>query len=198
MLRTFARSRRYAFDMRSTPEIDARLRERLREGVEYFAGGSADKLGRLLGYANGGYIRESLRPDNPKPVRAALINKFNDVPEMRGWFAHILPAVSIADLSGGPDALSARALEIARIYDTQLDAKQQRILYASALAAALPDEPPEVPGAARAWEPPAAPKLARVPSAARKPRQRTASAPDPALPGAETPPQTSAIEPAHR
>lgn len=166
--------------MRSTPEIDAQLRERLREGVEFFAGGSADKLGRMLGYANGGYIRESLRPANPKPVRAALINKFDDVPEMRGWFVHLLPTVAVSDLAAG--ALSARALEIARIYDTQLDPKQQRILYATALAAALPDVAPEVPPE---WAPPAAPRLARQPSEARKVRPRTASAQHPAAPGDE-------------
>jgi len=70
--------------MRSTPERDAWLQERLRLAVETLAGGSADKFGRLLGYANGGYIREIL--DGKKPVRDAIIERANTVPASAGWF----------------------------------------------------------------------------------------------------------------
>jgi hypothetical protein len=72
--------------MRSTPERDAWLKQRLKEAVDSpLAGGSADKLGRLLGYTNGGYIREIL--DGKKPVRSAIIERADAVPELRGWFA---------------------------------------------------------------------------------------------------------------
>jgi hypothetical protein len=70
--------------MRSTPERDAWMRQRLQEAVDGPAGGSADKLGRMLGYTNGGYIREILK--GAKPVRAAIIERANDVDELRGWF----------------------------------------------------------------------------------------------------------------
>jgi hypothetical protein len=77
--------------MRSTPERDAWLRERLIEAVKQFAGGSRDKFGRLLGYTNGGYIREII--DGKKPVREAILERACGVKELAGWF------------EGGPDAV---------------------------------------------------------------------------------------------
>lgn len=84
--------------MRSTPELDARLRLRLQEAVDRFAEGSADAFGRLIGYANGGYIRQSLRLDDPRPVRSSLIARINDVPLMRGWFDSLIPPLVASDL----------------------------------------------------------------------------------------------------
>jgi hypothetical protein len=84
--------------VRSTPELDARLRKRLQEAVDRFAEGSADAFGRLIGYANGGYIRQSLRADDPRPVRSSLIARINDVPLMRGWFDSLLPPLVASDV----------------------------------------------------------------------------------------------------
>lgn len=70
--------------MRKDEERDEWLRTRLREAVEKFAGGSADKLARDLGYTNGGYIREILARN--KEVRDALLERFAQVPVMATWF----------------------------------------------------------------------------------------------------------------
>jgi hypothetical protein len=68
--------------MRRDAERDTLLRARLAEAVNALADGSADAFGRLLGYTNGGYVREALI--GKKPVRAALIER---VHELRpGWF----------------------------------------------------------------------------------------------------------------
>lgn len=81
--------------MRSTPEIDARLRRRLQEAVDRFANGSADAFGRQIGYTNGGYIREVL--STKKEVRERLIERVHEQPNMRGWFSSILtPAMAPA------------------------------------------------------------------------------------------------------
>ena len=83
--------------MRSTPEQDKTLRARLQEAVDHFGDGSADQFGRLVGYANGGYIREIL--NNKKPVREALIGRVHAHPGMAGWFDAALSSVSAADLA---------------------------------------------------------------------------------------------------
>ena len=85
--------------MRSTPEQDQKLRARLKEAVDLFAGGSADKLARRIGYTNGGYIREILGPKH-KPVREALIDRVQADKEMADWFDKILSPVTIGDLAG--------------------------------------------------------------------------------------------------
>lgn len=64
--------------MRSTPDLDRALEQRLREAVVRFAGGSADAFGQKIGYANGGYIREVLT--KKKPVRESLIERVHAVP----------------------------------------------------------------------------------------------------------------------
>jgi len=73
--------------VRNTPEKDAWLKDRLKAAVDTFAGGSADKFGRILGYTNGGYIREIL--DGKKPVRGAIIDRAHAQdhdPELKRWF----------------------------------------------------------------------------------------------------------------
>lgn len=83
--------------MRSTPEQDVRLRLRLAAAVEQFAGGSADNFGQLIGYANGGYVREVL--NEKKPVREKMIERVHARKEMAGWFNSSLTQISIADVS---------------------------------------------------------------------------------------------------
>ena len=92
-------SRGTLLGMRSTPAIDDALRLRLEQAVKDFAGGSADKFGRMLGYTNGGYIRECLGKKR-KPVREALIYRVNasEYVELHGLFNDLLPAVALADL----------------------------------------------------------------------------------------------------
>ncbi len=74
---------------------DEWLRLRLAAAVDQFADGSADKFGRLIGYANGGYVREAL--NSKKPVRGAIIERASDsgVPGLVGWFDGVeaVPAV---------------------------------------------------------------------------------------------------------
>lgn len=84
--------------VRSTPDLDVKLRVRLREAVDAFEQGNAERFGKRLGYENGGYIRQCLRDDDPRPVRASLISKMNDDPEMRGWFDHLMPPLVAADV----------------------------------------------------------------------------------------------------
>ena len=75
--------------MKSTAEIDAALRARLHEAVNRFTAGNTDAFGRLLGYMNGGYVREMLVGN--KPVRRAIIERANANPELAGWFDDFLP-----------------------------------------------------------------------------------------------------------
>lgn len=71
-------------------EKDAALTARLVEAVDKLAGGSADRLGRMLGYTNGGYIREIV--NGKKPVRRMLIERFKSESaaqadgRLRNWF----------------------------------------------------------------------------------------------------------------
>jgi hypothetical protein len=86
--------------MRSTPEQDARLRARLQEAVDKVADGSADKMGRLLGYANGGYLREILG-SKAKPVREKIIQRFAEStdPTIASWFDGYVSNITAADLA---------------------------------------------------------------------------------------------------
>lgn len=96
-LRTATSSARYASTtVRSTPEQDERLRQRLQEAVDKFASGSADKFGQLIGYANGGYVRECL--NKKKPVRESLIDRVHAAPGMAGWFSEQLSPITAADV----------------------------------------------------------------------------------------------------
>ena len=89
--------------MRSTPAQDERLRARLREAIDKFADGSTDEFGRLIEYKNGGYIREILRLEKPKPVRDALIYRVHThgaakQPGLKDWFAECLSPITTQDL----------------------------------------------------------------------------------------------------
>lgn len=84
--------------MRSTPEIDARLKARLQEAVERFSDGNVEAFGKRIGYANGGYIRQCLQDKDPRPVRAVLIGRVHQDPDMRGWFDGVLPPLVAADV----------------------------------------------------------------------------------------------------
>lgn len=111
--------------MRSTPEIDAKLKARLQEAVNKIANGSADKFGQLIGYANGGYVREVL--NNKKPVRETLIERVHARPEMAGWFDDIITPMMIpgqpSDLVLTPDeralVLAFRQQRAAQLADGQ-------------------------------------------------------------------------------
>lgn len=71
-------------DKKETPR-EAYLRQRLKEGVDQLAGGSADKLGRMMGYTNGGFLREII--NGRKPVRTAVIERMHqNVEGGAGWF----------------------------------------------------------------------------------------------------------------
>lgn len=86
--------------MKSTPEHDDALRDRLREAVNTFADGSADAFGRMVGHANGGYIREIL--NGKKNVRERLIEQVHEHKDMAGWFSALvgpLPGPLTLDLS---------------------------------------------------------------------------------------------------
>ena len=113
--------------MRSTPELDRQLRARLIEAVDKAAGGNADAFGRLLGYTNGGYIREIIR--SVKPVRESLIDRVHALDGYAGWFNGLLPAVVAQDLAQKlgdgaayyTDRFSAAARSLARQFDAVPD-----------------------------------------------------------------------------
>lgn len=74
--------------MRSTPAKDEALRQRLAKAVHDFAEDNTDEFGRMLGYVNGGYIREHLA--GKKPVREAVIDRVHAHEKMAGWFDDLL------------------------------------------------------------------------------------------------------------
>lgn len=79
--------------MRSNEAKDEALRQRLEWAVGEHAGGSADAFARLIGYTNGGYIREIVNKKNNKVVREALIERVNtskECPALHGLFDDIL------------------------------------------------------------------------------------------------------------
>lgn len=97
--------------MRTTPEIQAKLRERLQAAKE--RAGSAEKLGKLLGWANGGYVRQFLS-DNEKTRRAItqeLVIRANESPEpwLHAWFDGILPPIAKVDIAQAQVARAAKA-----------------------------------------------------------------------------------------
>jgi hypothetical protein len=89
--------------VRTTPELDRLLRERFVAACKKETNGNADAFGRLLGYTNGGYVREIVR--GVKPVREAIIERVQALPGYAGWFADLMPplvARDVASKSGGP------------------------------------------------------------------------------------------------
>lgn len=84
--------------MRSTPALDAKLKARLEEAVKHFAGGSADKFAQLIGFANGGGIRQCLL--GIRPVRESVIHRVHrlDKPGASTWFADLLTPIVSKDV----------------------------------------------------------------------------------------------------
>ncbi len=74
--------------MKKDPKKDAWLRARLKEAVDKFGHGSTDELGRLLGFANGGNIRQCFAEKKPRNVRDSIIDAAHATPEMKGWFVY--------------------------------------------------------------------------------------------------------------
>jgi hypothetical protein len=140
--------------MQTTPAIEAALRARLRQAIDDFAGGSADRFGRLLGYTNGGYLREVL--SEKKPVRDAIIQRTHAVKEMVGWFDPILqglpPGALLAGSGSRRDRLSDEAVEFACLYE-QLNPQERarlRLLIMAARDGINPTHFPALPGLAKA------------------------------------------------
>lgn len=144
------------------------MRRRLGEAVEKLADNSADKLGRLMGYTNGGFIREILK--GTKPVGKAILVRIENVPGGKGWFdalassGRLRVALEAAqarvakELStdGALSELSLRAISLARRFDGIQNEEHQRIAYAlidNALqqfeGLAPPPEPPAARGSKR-------------------------------------------------
>ncbi len=92
-------SGRYAAStMRTTPELQAKLRQRLQEAVD--RAGSADALGRLLGWTNGGPVRQCLATSSPRNVTPGFILRANESSAtwLHGWFDGLMPLASQVDV----------------------------------------------------------------------------------------------------
>jgi hypothetical protein len=142
------------------------MRHRLKEAVERFADGSAEKLGRLLGYTNGGFVREIIA--GGKPVGKAIVARMEDVPGASGWF-HAAPGhAGVADVivkyrdgrraASEPKAkraLSDRALNLAKRFDALNNPSHAQTLYAamSALLDGFEAEQRQAPAAKPAAAP---------------------------------------------
>lgn len=124
--------------MRSTPEKDEALRARLEEAVNKFADGSSDAFARLIGYANGGYIREIINKKKGKVVREALIDRVNNSKEckaMHGWFDDLL-RIAEADQA---DDLAARLRRLPSGPDKEYLVKAVGVLLRDAEAKVVPE-----------------------------------------------------------
>lgn len=139
--------------MQTTPVIEAALRKRLQQAIDEFAAGSADRFGRLLGYTNGGYLREVL--NGKKPVRDAIIQRTHAVKQMAGWFDPILeslpPGALLAGTGSRRDRLSDEAVDFACLYD-QLNPQERarlRLLIMAARDGINPTHFPALPGRAK-------------------------------------------------
>lgn len=118
------------------------MRHRLKEAVQRLADGSAEKLGRLLGYTNGGFVREIVT--GGKPVGKAVVARMEDVPGGRGWFNGAPGQAGVADVQvkyghGRPTAaapktkrpLPDQALGLAVRFDALPDGRLKDALYAA-------------------------------------------------------------------
>lgn len=143
--------------MRSTPELDRQLQRRFAEAVEKATEGNADGFGRMLGYTNGGYVREILR--GVKPVREAIIERVHGLAGFADWFTPLLPAVVARDVGIGADSFGPRfslpAIELAKAFDAAPEGVKRRLYAilldeirraaAPALPSHLPDSAPNAP-----------------------------------------------------
>lgn len=122
------------------------MRERLRKAVEVHANGSADKLGRILGYTNGGFIREIL--DGKKPLRSAIIERAEAVEALRTWFDYP-PGVKPSPADAAPRSFSsltgqeAQLVMLARELDKRSPSPHSWVDALCGLAADLVDVPDE-------------------------------------------------------
>lgn len=87
--------------MRTTPQIQEALRQRLAEAADLFFKGSKEKLGKALGWDNGGYVRNCFAKDEKKrrnvtPEFAARANESSDK-RLHGWFDGYFPVVTQLD-----------------------------------------------------------------------------------------------------
>lgn len=69
---------------------------RLQEAVDQFAGGSADAFARLIGFANGGNVRQVL--SGKRPLRESIIHRVHEHELMQGWFDAVLSGISANDV----------------------------------------------------------------------------------------------------
>lgn len=137
----------YALPMRdSNPGEGERLRQLLADAIQKLAGGSADKLGRLMGYTNGGFIREIV--NGKKPVRRAIIERMHQIEGGAGWFNDAGADVVIRDPGGNYTIVQAKtygntageaALQLAHAL-AGVDARQRRTI--AQLVATLISEGP--------------------------------------------------------
>jgi len=106
------------------------MRRRLAEAVAHFADGSADKMGRLLGYANGGFLREIAK--GVKPVGKAIVARMENVEGGAGWFAAAPGGLSAAlpEAKKSTDTFSPRAARIARRLDALTSEAERAKAYA--------------------------------------------------------------------
>lgn len=123
LLRTRMRSTRYGRPMAKFErdlEQEQWMRRRLDEAVQQLADGSADKLGRLMGYTNGGFIREILK--GTKPVGKAIVARIESVQGGTAWFAGCPHGATAPPqpAESGP-AFSSRALNLAKRFDALTD-----------------------------------------------------------------------------
>jgi hypothetical protein len=96
------------------------MRRRLDEAVQQLADGSADKLGRLMGYTNGGFIREILK--GTKPVGKAIVARIDKVVGGTAWFAGCpYGAAAVPQTAESSAAFSSRALNLAQRFDALTD-----------------------------------------------------------------------------
>lgn len=119
--------------MRSTPELDRKLRERFIEAVDKVSRGNAEDFGRKMGHLNGGYVRQVVA--GKKPVRESAIERVHAIEGCAGWFDRLLPGVVAVDLDAraGRDAfwlqVSPEAREMARRFEDLPDDQNREHLY---------------------------------------------------------------------
>lgn len=135
------RSSRYGNNMANFErdlEHEAWMRRRLQEAVDKLADESADKLGRLMGYTNGGFVREILK--GTKPVGKAIVTRINRVPGGLDWFkTDEEKALEEAkgrvgkemSTEGVPPGTSPQALNLARRFDALVDAENRELAFAA-------------------------------------------------------------------